>query len=92
MIISVIGSIYRNNEIFSRILGVRIDKGKILLKIILSRLLLNPPIMKYLLLGLLIYILYRLVTKPKSLDGTPMEENPIQEPEQEGFVEYEELE
>ena len=48
--------------------------------------------MKYILLGVLIFLLYRLIVKPKSVEGPPMEEPPIQEAEAEGFVDYEELE
>ena len=48
--------------------------------------------MKFVLIGILLFLLYRLITKPKPLDPPPMEQPPIQEPEQEGFVDYEELE
>ena len=47
--------------------------------------------MKYVVLGILVFILYRMISKPKSLDTPPPPEN-IQEPDDEGFVDYEEVE
>ena len=47
--------------------------------------------MKYLLLGLLIYILYRMINKPKPLDLNEMEE-PLQEPDNDEYVDYDEVE
>lgn len=47
--------------------------------------------MKFILLGFLIFILYRMIAKPKKLD-LPNQKGPLQEPEKEDFVDYEELE
>jgi hypothetical protein len=47
--------------------------------------------MKFLILGLLVFVFYRLVFKPKALDPGP-KNPPIKEKEDEGFVDYEEIE
>ena len=46
--------------------------------------------MKYILLGILVFIFYRLVFKPKKLQPPPKEE-PLQEPGDDKFADYEEL-
>ena len=48
--------------------------------------------MKFILVGILLFLLYRLVFKPKKLDETPMEDLPVHDLEEDGFVDYEELE
>jgi hypothetical protein len=47
--------------------------------------------MKYILLGLLIFILYRMITKPKPLDLNEMDK-PLQEPDNDEYVDYDEVE
>lgn len=46
--------------------------------------------MKYLILGLLVFLFYRMVLKPKALNSAP-KNPPIKEKEDEGFVDYEEI-
>ena len=50
--------------------------------------------MKFILLGILLFLLYRLMFKTKTVNEpeSPMQEPPIQEFENDGFVDYEELE
>ena len=47
--------------------------------------------MKYLLLALLIYILYRMINKPKKMDLHDMDV-PIQEPDNDEYADYDEVE
>ena len=52
--------------------------------------------MKFILVGVLLFILYRMMFKSSDTNVPPqneyMEPPPIQEPDSEGFVDYEELE
>ena len=47
--------------------------------------------MKYIILAILVFIFYRMVVKPKELDP-PQKKDYIQESDEEGFVDYEEIE
>ena len=47
--------------------------------------------MKFILLGVLVFLFYRLVSKPKQIE-IPTNKDSLQESEKEGFVDYEELE
>lgn len=46
--------------------------------------------MKYLILGLIVFLFYRLVLKPKALNSAPKKPS-IKERDDEGFVDYEEI-
>lgn len=48
--------------------------------------------MKFILVGVLLFLLYRMMFKSKPIEEPPMQEPKIQEPEVDGFVDYEELE